>query len=57
MRTSGEAVRDAREVQSTAATAVVLLTIVIMAFQGSRELRAGLARSGKGWARADRTLG
>ena len=47
---------DTCEVQSsTAATAVVLL--IIAAVEGSRELRAGLARSGRTWAGADNTLG
>ena len=44
---------DTGEVAPTSSTAAGVRFIV--ALQGSRELRAGLARSGRGWARADRT--
>ena len=44
---------DTGEIQPTSSTAAGVK--FISAFQGSRELRAGLARSGRGWAGADRT--
>ena len=38
-----------------AATVVPFKVIIIMAVQSFRELRAGLARSGRDWGGADRT--
>ena len=40
---------------AVASQSVVVNEVLVVAVQGSRELRAGLARSGRDWGRADRT--